>query len=147
MPAILPRLPLRSLMTSPMLRSGTNTSTSMIGSSSTGLASITAWRIAIAPASLKAMSLPSTWRVDPSSRRTLMSTSGLPVTTPCSAVSRIADPVHDRFLRDRLVLQREGRVFVDQLDQCRVHFFLVSLVLGADGGAVGLLRVFDRWES
>ena len=46
-----------------------------------------------------------------------------------------------------VVLEREGRVFVDQLDQCRVHLFLVSLVLGADGGAECLLRVFDRWES
>src|SRR5437764_35380 len=88
MPAILPRLPLRSLMTSPMLRSGTRTSTSMMGSSSTGLASITAWRMAMAPASLKAMSFPSTAWVDPSSRRTLMSTRGLPVSTPCSIVSR-----------------------------------------------------------
>ncbi len=56
----------------------------------------------------------------------------------------IAHAVHDRLLRDRLVLQRQGRVFIDQLDQRRVDLFFVRLVLGAHGGAVGLLWILDR---
>jgi hypothetical protein len=47
-------------MTSPTLASGTEALTSMIGSSSTGAACSSAWRIAIEPAILKAISDEST---------------------------------------------------------------------------------------
>ena len=63
MPCGRPRRELRSPMTSPTASSGTLSVTSMIGSSSTAPACSSAWRIAIEPAILNAISDESTeWR-------------------------------------------------------------------------------------
>ena len=87
-PPTLPRFPLRSDITSPMNFSGTVTTTSMMGSRSTGCASRQASRMAIAPAIWNAMSLPSTGWVEPSTKVTWTSTMGLPTSTPSSIALR-----------------------------------------------------------
>ena len=56
----------------------------------------------------------------------------------------VAHAVDDRLFRDWLMLQGQGRIFVDQLDQRGIDLFLVGLVLGADRSAVRLRRIVDR---
>ena len=63
-------------MTSPTASSGTDTATSMIGSSRTGLASSIACLKAIDPAILKAISEESTEWYEPSTSRTRRSPTG-----------------------------------------------------------------------
>ncbi len=59
-PSGLPRRELRSPITSPTASSGTLIVATMTGSSSTGMAASSAWRIASSPASLNAISEEST---------------------------------------------------------------------------------------
>src|SRR5919204_40986 len=55
----------------------------------------------------------------------------------------LAHPLQNGLLGDRLVGQGQRRVFVDELHQRGIHLLFIGLVLGADGGAVGLWRIVD----
>ena len=87
MPCSRPRRELRSPLTAPTVSSGAVTSTSMIGSSSTGSAFSYAVLNAIEPAILNAISEESTEWYEPSTSTTRTPLTGAPASSPCCIAS------------------------------------------------------------